>query len=286
MTEQLAFYATPGAMGAGADFAELPGDIPALVRTIQGLVVHEFLLSAYGLEPREDRAGEVHLRPAAAVLDRIRALDLRPLTEPRPPERRFVGDCRFYALLFVEALRAKGIPARARCGFADYFEAGKFSAHTIGEYWNGDRWILVDPELDETLRGLIRFDFDPLDVPRDRFLVAGEAWRRCRVGKADPADFGILDMFGQWFIASDLIRDVAALNKREMLPWDCWGAMRREEPYPNDLVALHDRLAVLTRDPDAHFATLRQLYDTDSRLKVPPIVYNAVRRLSETVGDL
>ncbi len=282
----LDYYATPDALGAAADFAELPSDIPALVRAIHGLVVHEHFLSVYGLTPRTERAGEVHLRPVSAVLERIRALNPGPLTAPRPPERRFLGDCRFYALLFVEALRAKGIPARARCGFGAYFHAGRFIDHWVGEYWNGDRWVLVDPQLDDTQRKIFRPDFDPLDVPRDRFLVAGEAWRRCRASGADPQDFGVLDMAGLWFIASNQIRDVAALNKREMLPWDVWGGMSRAEPYPDDLVTLHDRLAVLTLDPDAGFAELRQLYEEDSRLKVPPVVYNAVRQLPETVGDL
>ena len=59
-------------------------------------------------------------------------------------------------------------------------------------------------------------------MPRDHFLVAGDAWRLCRAGKADPAAFGVLDMHGLWFVASNVIRDVAALNNREMLPWDCW----------------------------------------------------------------
>jgi hypothetical protein len=280
----LDFYAMPGAMGAEADLSELPGDVPALVRAIQGLIVHEHFLSAYGLVPRDDRVGEVHLRPVSAVLNRIRALDLRPLTEPRPPERRFIGDCRFYALLFVEALRTKGIPARARCGFGAYFHTEKFVDHWIGEYWNAAEgcWILVDA----VQTGIFRPDFDPLDVPRDRFLVAGEAWTRCRAGRADPADFGILGMSGLGFVASNLIRDVAALNKREMLPWDVWGGMSRDLPYARDLLALHDRLAILSLDPDAHFAELRQLYEEDRRLKVPPVVFNAVRQRPETVGDL
>lgn len=93
-------------------------------------------------------------------------------------------------------------------------------------------------------------------------------------------------MAGLWFIASSQLRDVAALNKREMLPWNCWAGVRRNEPYPDDLFALHDRLAALTLDPDAHFAELRQLYETDTRLKVPPVVYNAVRQRPEPVGDI
>lgn len=280
----LEFHAAPGALAGGADLSELPGDIPSLARAVQGLIVHEHFLPAYGLEPRPDRVAEVHTRAVAAIVDRIRFLDPAPLTEPRPPERRFLGDCRFYALLFVESLRTRRIPARARCGFATYFHAGKFVDHWIGEYWNGRRWVLVDAQLDATQRNIFRPDFDPLDVPRDRFLVAGEAWRRCRAGEADPQDFGVLDLWGQWFVASDLIRDVAALNKREMLPWDCWGAMRRDEPLPDELLAFHDGLAAPTLDPGANLAELRQRYETDPRLKVPAVVYNAVRQRPETVG--
>jgi hypothetical protein len=36
-------------------------------------------------------------------------------------------------------------------------------------------------------------------------------------------------MHGLWFIANNIVRDIAALNNREMLPWDVWGAMRRQD---------------------------------------------------------
>ena len=83
--------------------------------------------------------------------------------------------------------------------------------------------MLVDAQLDARQRELFKIAFDPLDVPRDQFLVAGDAWQRCRAGKADPTAFGILDMYGLWFIAGNVIRDVAALNDHEMLPWDVLG---------------------------------------------------------------
>jgi hypothetical protein len=51
---------------------------------------------------------------------------------------------------------------------------------------------------------------------------------------------------------------------------------------PADLLALDHRLAELTLDPDVGFAERRQLYDADPRLKVPPVVYNAVRQRPET----
>jgi hypothetical protein len=87
-----------------------------------------------------------------------------------------------------------------------------------------------------------------------------------------------------WWIAANLMRDAAALSGMEMLPWDQWGAM----PGPGDtmgpgLLALYDRLAVLTADPDASLAPLRAWYDRDDRLRVPSVVRNALRGRDERV---
>ena len=133
--------------------------------------------------------------------------------------------------------------------------------------------MLVDSQLDARQRELFKVTFDPLDVPRDRFLVAGDAWKLCRSGKADPGAFGILDMYGLWFIAGNVIRDVAALNNHEMLPWDVWGAMA-----PNDAeldLPFIDRLAELSHAPDDHHDELRAAYQ-DKRIAVPGTVFNAV----------
>ena len=86
-------------------------------------------------------------------------------------------------------------------------------------------------------------------------------------------------MHGLWFIANNVIRDLAALNNREMLPWDTWGIMTREENRLDlDLI---DRLATLTREPDTHFDELRETYEKDMRLRVPEVVFNNVLNRSE-----
>ena len=116
--------------------------------------------------------------------------------------------------------------------------------------------------------------------------MAGDAWRLCRDGYADPARFGLsqLGQGGYWWIAANLLRDVAALNNMEMLPWDVWGAMPApDDPIGGEQNELFDRLAGLTRDPDATFAELTRAYAGDARLRVPATVYNAVLNRREPV---
>ncbi|WP_437552502.1 hypothetical protein WME97_14510 [Sorangium sp. So ce367] len=133
-------------------------------------------------------------------------------------------------------------------------------------------------------RAALKPDFDVLDVPRHRFVVAGDAWAQCRAGEADPSKFGIFDMRGFWFINGNVVRDLAALNNMEMLPWDDWGPISgSDEPLQDEQLTLFDRLATITRSPDASFAELRALYEEDPSLRVPATVFNAVLNRPDTV---
>jgi hypothetical protein len=287
--EMLRFYRTPGAMAdAGAHaalFNALPDDVRSIAKAVAGLLLHQHIAPAYGETLSQARIAEAQLRGAGGILDCILEHENTALTQERPLARRAIGVCRHYTLLLVAMLRAKGYAARSRCGFASYFETGKFLDHWVGEYWSEaqKRWIMVDAQMDDVQRKLFRIDFDPLDVPRDRFLIAGEAWKMCRDGEADPGAFGIMDMNGWWFIAGNVVRDIAALNKMEMLPWDVWGEMPQVGTALNAAqFARFDDLAALTRDPDKHFDRLQAEYQTDG-LKVPPVVFNAVLQRPETV---
>jgi hypothetical protein len=285
----LAPFRSPAALSdAGIwalQFGALPADAGRLAGVLQGLLIHEHLAQAYGVTLSQRQRGEPHTRGAVEILERIAVQDPRPLSQARPPGERFAGCCRHYTLLHVAMLRSKGIAARARCGFGGYFTRGKFVDHWVTEYFDETRgrWILADAQIDGRQRALFDIDFDTLDVPRDRFLVAGDAWRLCRDGRADPQCFGVLDMAGLWFIASNVIRDVAALNDREMLPWDVWGAMTLVDAEI-DLTFI-DRLAHLTQEPDSHLEELTALYD-DPRIAVPPTVFNAVLGRPESVSPL
>lgn len=286
------FYLQPGAMtGTGRHdgvLANLPGDVAALAEVIQGLAIHQYMADAYGFKVPEQRIAESHIRAADRILDQILALDDRPLTVARPPEKRVVGVCHHFALLMTAMLRAKGIPVRYRSGFGAFFNPPYFEDHVLCEYWNAAeaRWVQVDAQLDAVWRGALKFRFDPLDVPRDQFLQTANAWTACRKGKADPKKFGIFvgDLRGLWFIAASLIRDAAALSKMEMLPWDCWGVM---PPPGQELdagqLAFFDRLAALTAQPDLSHQDLRALCDKDERVRVPATVFNAVLNRMESI---
>ncbi|MGK3966681.1 transglutaminase domain-containing protein [Sorangium sp. So ce118] len=288
--EILDFYARPAAMTSGGAhaprFDELPRDVASLVRVVQGLLLHQHWAQAYGVELSDERRSESHLRPADRMLDRLLAHSDRPFSVARPLDARLVGTCRNFTVLLVALLRAKGVPARARCGFGGYFVPGELVDHWVCEYWNAaeSRWVLVDAQIDDVQGAALKPDFDVLDVPRDRFLVAGDAWAKCRAGEADPSKFGFLDMRGLWFIAGNVARDLAALNRMEMLPWDDWGAMvGLDEPLRDDHLALFDRVAAVTRSPDARFAELRSLYEGDERLRVPKTVFNVVLNRQDTL---
>jgi hypothetical protein len=91
----------------------------------------------------------------------------------------------------------------------------------------------------------------------------------CRSGKADPDQFGIFDMHGVDFVKGDFLRDIATLNKVELLPWDCWGMILTNYiTLPPDDLSMLDHLADLTYADVPDFDTVCQLYESDPRLCV------------------
>ena len=278
MDTTLAYFAEPGPITGLGDYdpllAGLPADVPALCAAVQGVLLHIFWAERYEVQLTAERREEVQLRHVTRQLARIQELDPNPLAVARPVDRRLVGNCRDFSVLLTALLRRQGTPARARCGFGRYFLPGHFEDHWVCEYWNRaqERWILVDAQLDALQRQMLAIPFDPLDVPRDQFIVGGRAWQLCRSGQADPDAFGIFDMHGLWFVRGDFVRDVAALNKVELLPWDSWGpAEARDEELSATDLALLDHLAALTAGDVPDFAQVRALYEAEASLHVPPV---------------
>jgi hypothetical protein len=289
--QTLSFYTLPARMTSAGRHAPLldplPRDVAGLARVGHGLLIHEHLAEIYGVSLSEADRASVHIRPAAELLDRIVAGDDRPLSETRPAAARVACNCRHFSVLMVTMLRAQGTPARARCGFGAYFTDGFFEDHWVCEYWNAaqQRWALVDAQIDDRQRATFGIGFDLTDVPRDQFVVAGQAWEQCRSGDADPDRFGLsfIKEAGLWWVAANLMRDAAALCNVELLPWDVWGAMPKPDTEMGDGdLALFDRLSALTQSPDRDLAQLQKICN-DDRVRIPAEVRNAQRGRYEPI---
>jgi hypothetical protein len=73
-----------------------------------------------------------------------------------------------------------------------------------------------------------------------------------------PADVRnpLRETLRRWFMAASVIRDLAALNKVETLPWDVWSAMPRPgATLDGSQRDYFDQLAALAFDPDASVGT-------------------------------
>ena len=227
--EEARYYASQSVESDPGDLGELldalPKDPRPLLDVVAGLVLDTAFVAALGVVCPPDSADDVEVRGLPEMLGRIVSRDPGSRATARPPEKRLIGACRHYALLACSAFRHHAVPARVRVGFADYFEPGFHDDHWITEYWDGAGWRMMDAELTAGVYRRFGVTFDPCDVPRDRFLSAGRAWRQARSGRLDPEQCGVcsIGIAGLWFMASSVVRDLAALNKRETLPWDYWG---------------------------------------------------------------
>jgi hypothetical protein len=263
-------YATPGPFTdvdaiPSAALGSLAGGPVDICRPVHQLVIQPS--DAKALDLPDHRYEENQIRPVEELLRRLLAIDPAPLTTPRTPERRVVGTCRHFAVISCALLRRAGFEARVRCGFATYFQSGQALDHWITEYWSEEppRWVRIDSEILGT--SLLQ---SPHDLTPSEFLTGGEAWQAFRRGSVDPDSFGVFgtDNWGAAEIRGNAVKDLAALNKVEVLPWDEWGRMTEayEGKTGPDYDGLLDELADVCAEDDP--SSIAALYSHED-LQVP-----------------
>ena len=272
--DSLSYFSTqspitdPGALGRL--FADLPGTVPEMSDVVLGLCLDYGERYKYPI-PNE-RLLETHSRHFRTILEKIIALDKRPLIEARPPDKRFMASCSDFASLLCAMARFQGIPIRKRVGFAAV-KPESYRSQEIVEYWDSDagRWRQIDPCLDEAAIPAEAIASGPHDLPPDRFLPAGRAWQTCRTGQSDPGSFGNEKSRGFGVVRANLILDLAAMQKRELLNWDRFGWMERPfEEFGEAERKVLDRLAALLQA--GAFADLQTLYAQEEGLQVPRVI--------------
>ncbi len=270
----LEYYSTHGKVTDpgkyGSLFEELPINVRTLCEIVQNLIIHDMWLTRYGAAAEKTRVQkELKLILTKDRIKRILELDNRPLTKERSLEKHSIGCCRDFSTILCSILRQKGVPARARCGFAKYFSPPYyFEDHWICEYWRTDqkRWVKVDPQIDEFQKDFLHINFDTYDIPENEFIVAGRAWDMCRKEGYDPQRFGLNNVHGLWFVRGNLVRDLASMNKFETvpylvgIPWNSWEIMNSDYQLNDLQMDILDHIASLTQTPDQNFEKIIKIF--------------------------
>lgn len=260
----------------------LPTDVATLVDLIGGVFAHyEFDLPGTGFRPAPDRLADVDARTVPAILDRIFARDPRPLTEPRPLDRRYLGVCRDASLLLTAILRAQGVPARLRYGSVHYLYLPQrpMHDHVWVEYWDAaqGRWRYGDGRMYGSVRrahGLPDRLRD--DVPPELFRTGGAAWLHSQ--ESDAAAFRLSGFMlnadaGRWQARNLFLYDLASLAGWEPLMWDAWGYIRRAKPRTRPRGPLQyrklNRLAALDPQDPGQWRELLRVYRSQRLVRVP-----------------
>jgi hypothetical protein len=262
MSEITDFYRRPGPisdLGRHRDLGPgLPADSGALGAIVRGLLIHNYAAKMHGLQLSAERMAHMQTVGAEAILDTVFSLDPSPIDRARPAGRRMVGFCYHFALLHCALLRATGTPARARCGFASYFEPRRWIDHWVVEYWDDGGWRLTDPQIGRS------------DLTRADFQDGPTAWSQCRGGASMPGSYGNGELWGWDELRGSLINDVGALNKVEISGW-YWCDRIRVDPLdqPHDeLDAALDVLARLAATAES-VKTIRASFDLHAELQPP-----------------
>lgn len=176
--------------------------------------------------------------------------------------------CRGQAILLASILKAKGISARARSGFAGYIKNdGTYWDHWITEYFdeNEVRWKLVDA--DEHCPGE---NLD--DVPFEKYLFGAEAWLGLRNEKykekqilyaSEPVTLGLKAAI------RGLFYDFHALMNNEIifLHLPRYITQKDYELTEEELKEL-DELATLMLNPNNNFEKLQEIWKTKTKFRI------------------
>jgi hypothetical protein len=156
-----------------------------------------------------------------------------------------VTDPREHADLFDDV--PCDVPALCRLAQGLVLHVGWASAYGV-ELTDTSRRELSIRSVAEQLRVIRTADPRPLPAPRP---VASRMLGTCRAGEADPTDCGQQAATGLWFMRVNVVRDLLALAKTEISPWDGWRHISPAKRTLDDTVAaLTDELARMPSDAD------------------------------------
>ncbi|MBQ9854054.1 MAG: transglutaminase domain-containing protein [Bacilli bacterium] len=180
--------------------------------------------------------------------------------------------CRGQAILLASILKAKGIPARARSGFAPYIKYDGISYdHWITEYYDEKEkiWKLVDA--DEHCPDH-EMGFDLNNIPYDRFIFGANAYLGLRENSIKPESILYASdpiTLGMRAALRGLFYDFHALMNNEIIFLHVPRYIKEkdfelsEEEYKE-----LDDLARLMLNPNENFITLKEIWESTPKYRI------------------
>jgi hypothetical protein len=261
---------------------DLPNDVREIGVLVRKNLIHRTTLDAGNTGTNADlrfgdmkqvpwwrQAEDDNLPTAAAMLAELYRRDERGFVSDRKPQDKLVVTCRFIAILMAAILKSKGIPCRVRSGNAPYFEENQSDDHWINQYWSNEenRWITIDVDGSLSLLN----DFDPYDMPDNKFDFPAQAWLDIRAGKVDPDHFwNAADFRGKIVVAWSLFYDFHSLMNNECI-YAHHPELVRLENFSKTTEAQRqeiDELARLMLDVDGNFDKLQHIWETKREFRL------------------
>jgi len=198
-------------------------------------------------------------------------------TVERKIENKIHVCCRETSILLIAILKAKNIPARARCGFTHAVsEIDGAGDHWIVEYYNETckRWVLVDPTMcyDQETLDYFEIDYSLINIPRNKFIFAADAYLGLRKGKYKTEDiysFPDPKRFGIKAAINELFYDFHSLMNNEILFCQSPKYLKDNnyELTDDEYIEL-DELAKLMLDPDKNFNKLLEIWNIQDKFRI------------------
>jgi len=265
---------------------DLPNDIREIGLLVRKNIIHRTTLAAGNTGTNADlKFGDMTKVPwwrqpeddilvtAAAMLAELYRRDKRGFIMDRKPEDKLVLTCRFVAILMASILKSKDIAVRVRAGHAPYFDMGELGGvsidHWINQYWSKkeNHWITIDVDGSLSLKD----EFDPYDMPDEKFDFPADAWLNIRAGKAELQHFyNAGGHRGMIVVLWSLFYDFHSLMNSEIIYSH---GMKYGNPEifkkltEMDLGKIDD-LARLMVEPDENFDELVKIWETDKDFRM------------------
>lgn len=178
--------------------------------------------------------------------------------------------CREQAILLAAILKAKGMAARVRSGFAGYISKdGVNHDHWITEYYDQEqeRWVLTDADC-----CCEDVDFNIYDIPRERFIFGAQAYlglREKRYREEEISYASVPPTLGMKAALRALFYDFHSLMNDEIFFWHVPAYLAQKDMgLSMEEYAQLDELAKLMFNPDENHEALRKVWEREDKYRI------------------